>query len=134
MIATALFVAPFHRFAAVYVGCYGACLLVRWAGVGEADVNLLWHSAALAFALHFPNVMRSHACLAVLVLFAPLLAADALRLSGVLSHYDAWWAVWWIVMAQLAILPFGADWQRARALVRSWRAGSTSNFQRVEAA
>lgn len=120
MIATVALVAPFHRFAAVYAGCYAAGLLARKAGLSEADVNLLWHSAALSCALHLP-LMRSDYCIAVLVLFAPLLLVDALRLSGDVTPYHAWWAVWWVVMAQLALLARGADWGRARDMVRTWR-------------
>lgn len=133
MVATAALVAPFHRFAAVYAGCYALGLVARKAGLSEADVNLLWHSAALSCALHFP-VMRSHFCVVVLVLFAPMLLVDALRLAGVMSVYDAWWAVWWMVMAQLAFLACGADWKRAAGMARNWRGGGRDNLNRMVAA
>ncbi|RYD68372.1 MAG: hypothetical protein EOP58_00705 [Sphingomonadales bacterium] len=133
MLATAALVAPFHRFAAAYAGCYAAGLLARKAGLSEADVNLLWHSAALSCALHFP-LMRSDYCIAVFVLFAPLLLVDALRLSGDMTDYHAWWAVWWIVMAQLALLARGADWMRARDMARSWRDRSGGNSLKMEVA
>lgn len=134
MIATGLLVAPFHRFAAVYVGCYAVACLVRLVGVPEASVNLLWHSGALVLALCIP-MLRTPFCLLGLALFVPLIAIDVLRLQGAVPAYDAWWTVYWLVMAQLAALPFGVDSRRIAALreggISAWRSARFNDFLRV---
>jgi hypothetical protein len=133
MIVTALTVAPFHRFAAVYVGCYAAAVLIRDFGMAEVFVNFIWHGAAFMAALCFP-VMRSRMCKLTLWLFPPLLFVDALRILKLADPYYGWWAVFCIVCAQLSLLHLGVDSEARRSSIRHWMDDANGRFFRMRAA
>ena len=126
MLGAAIFVAPFHRFAAVYVGCYVLAVMASDFGLSEPVVNFGWHLLAATIALLFP-VMRRGACGVSFYLFGPLLTIDVFRLLGWTDEYHAWWAVWTIVMAQVGLLYLGVDSEtrrRAYARFRDSRGGA----------
>lgn len=133
MIVTALAVAPFHRFAAVYVGCYAAAVLFRDFGASEVAVNLGWHGAAFAIATCFP-VMRSSLCKLAFWMFGPLLCIDMARVLGLVDPYYGWWAVYWIVLAQTILLHFGVDSTSRRRAIQGFMDNHGGKFFRVRAA
>ena len=126
MLGAAIFVAPFHRFAAVYVGCYVLAVMASDFGLSEPVVNFGWHLLAALIAARYP-VLRRGVCGVALYLFGPLLTIDAFRLFGWTDEYYAWWAVWSIVMAQVTLLYLAVDSEtrrRAYARFRDSRGGA----------
>lgn len=136
MVATGLLVAPFHRLAAVYVACYAAACLLRFTGLEEQVVNILWHGSALLIAVALP-VLRGTCCMIAVSLFAPLLMADVLRITGALPPHEAWWIVYWIVLVQLALLPWGMNYKQYAALrgggLRAYLGATPRDYLRVRA-
>lgn len=130
MAGAAILVAPFHRFAAVYVGCYVLGVFAHDLGMSEEWGNLLWHLLAAVVAFSFPTFRRS-ICGVAYYLFGPLLFIDALRLAGLTVDYYAWWAVWTIVMAQVTLLFLGVDNQARRAAIRRFQDSHNGTFFRT---
>lgn len=130
MLGAAIFVAPFHRFAAVYVGCYVLALMANDFGLPEPVINLGWHSLAAAVTWWFPTFRRG-VCGVAYYLFCPLLTIDVFRLMGWTVDYYAWWAVWAIVMAQVALLFLGVDSQARRGAIQRFKDSHGGTFFRT---
>ena len=130
MLGAAIFVAPFHRFAAVYVGCYVLGVFAHDFGLSEPVVNLGWHALAAVVVVAFPTFRRGM-CGVAYYLFAPLLVIDWFRLMGWTVEYYAWWAVWAIVMAQVGLLHLGVDSATRRAAYARFRDSRGGAFFRT---
>lgn len=133
MAGAAILVAPFHRFATVYVGCYVLGVFAHDLGLSEEWGNLFWHSLAAIIAAAFPTFRRG-ICGVAYYLFGPLLTIDAFRLLGWTVDYYAWWAVWAIVMAQVALLYLGVDGNARRAAIQRFADSHGGAFFRTGAA
>lgn len=131
MLVAAIFVAPFHRFAAVYIGCYALAVMASDLGLSEPVVNLGWHSLAFALAMSFKVLRTQLRCGVTLYLFGPLLFIDWFRLMGWVDELSAWWAVWLIVMAQLMLLFWGVDSEARRAVIHRFRDSHGGAFFRT---
>lgn len=134
MLVAAIFVAPFHRFAAVYIGCYALAVMASDLGLSEPVVNLGWHALAFVLALSFKVLRRPLRCGLALYLFGPLIAIDLFRLSGFTNDYYAWWAVWAIVMAQVTLLFLGVDGEARRFAFARLKDSHGGAFFRIGAA
>lgn len=133
MLGAAIFVAPFHRFAAIYVGCYVLALMANDLGLSEPVINIGWHGLAAIIGAAFPTFRRG-ICGVAYYLFGPLLFIDTFRLFGWTNEYYAWWAVWAIVMAQVALLFLSVDGHARRAAIQRFQDSQGGAFFRTGAA
>lgn len=56
-------------------------------------------------------------CLTAISLFVDLIIIDVFEFFGLFTAHDAWWARWWLVLAQLLLLSPEA-WESIRRAVR----------------
>jgi hypothetical protein len=130
--ATAVLVAPFNALARVIVLVWCGSHLAFLEGVDELQINLVGHMAGLLIGARY---LRTSACILAYGLFVPLIAVDALRLSGAGDAVTMWWAVLLTAFAQLSFLPFGIEWAQVRALrergIKGWLEGMPSDYLRV---
>ncbi len=113
-----LFVAPFSPLARVIVLTWLAGEFAYWFGAPLPWVNLVQHLIAFVIGSRY---LRTEWCILSWVMFAPMLACDALALIGEFQVL-AWWGLLCTALAQLVFLPLGMDLTRARAtLDEGWR-------------
>lgn len=130
--AALLFVAPlaaFNRVAAVLTAA-GFIACAAWlAGVWLLPVYAAIHGAGVGMTLLFSRDKPSPAFWVGIVIagvFVALLAADALEAMNEatghgLTPEHAWEARWWLVMAQLLLVPLCIDWALVRVALRRLR-------------
>lgn len=111
--------AAFNRVALVIVATWTVGHLAVLAGAPFETVNFLQHAVGMMFGMH---LARRTACLCAAILFVPLVVVDGLHLLGLLDRHTAWWAVYWMVLAQIVVIPFGNDWGAVRHVWGEYRA------------
>lgn len=106
---------PFNRHAALVIGAWLPGRFAYTFGYDADALNAVF--ALLAFAacltqfimtvLHDTNVHRLVISSLMTLSFAAIVGCKVYEAT---DAYHGWWADYWCSMAQLALLPFGADW------------------------
>lgn len=98
--------------AAVFGVLLAAMVLIGLLGLPVFGTYAVLHAAGFAWSRRWARGVNAHAVGSLFVVLA------LLDLWG--AAYDparAWWAVFWVAIAQCLLLPFIADWARIRKAV-----------------
>lgn len=97
----------FSRVAAVVVLVRLLSQIAWQAGLPEPETQIVIYGIAFFVSLAVADKFASFLSAAI---FFPLAVSATYEVSGGLSDVQAYWAIYWLAVAQTLALPFGVEW------------------------